>query len=462
MRMNQIYKFYYAAFLLIVSFGSSAQEYFNNRFEYDALNSIDAAKSLLEVQNGYIVGGMTGGKNPGWFRIALRMIDYSGNEMWTKTWGKDSTQYWLGNPGSVIHTKDQGYALCGTYKDPVDGDAALFMKFDENFDTIFSKYYIDSVTPFNIYHYLLQCIEVENNNYVLVGIWMPYGDRSKIWLIKVDEWGNIIWEKNYGINPFYSGGSVQQTSDSGFIIGGKKFVLGYLEYNDPVIIKVDSLGNQEWIKYIGGPYYDSPAKVSRSNDGGIIAGTCKGDTMVSPDSVKGKIKLMKLNNDGDIIWERSYGSSTIDKYLFNVRCMDDGTIVATGFTTTQWPHFAGWILKVNNQGDSLWYREYDNITGPDSRNWLIDVIQTRDNSYLACGQLFPVYPDTGSQDAWVIKLDSIGCEYPFCDTTVGISEMTFADSDGFWVYPNPSQSFINFGLKHSSCRLQVAVLSRAK
>jgi len=38
-----------------------------------------------------------------------------------------------------------------------------------------------------------------------------------------------------------------------------------------------------------------------------------------------------------------------------------------------------------------------------------------------------------SQDAWVIKLDSIGCEYPFCDTTVGLLETEFAERQGLGV-----------------------------
>ena len=51
-----------------------------------------------------------------------------------------------------------------------------------------------------------------------------------------------------------------------------------------------------------------------------------------------------------------------------------------------------------------------------------DIIPTSDTGIIACGFVIPALPDTGIQSAWVIKLDSIGCEWAGCDTTVGIEE----------------------------------------
>jgi hypothetical protein len=52
-------------------------------------------------------------------------------------------------------------------------------------------------------------------------------------------------------------------------------------------------------------------------------------------------------------------------------------------------------IKVNENGDSLWYREYKNLTGPNSINRLRAVIETSDNGIAACGHIIPMPPDTG-------------------------------------------------------------------
>jgi hypothetical protein len=73
-------------------------------------------------------------------------------------------------------------------------------------------------------------------------------------------------------------------------------------------------------------------------------------------------------------------------------------------------------------------------------NQLNDVIETSDNGLLACGYVFPMQPDTGTQDAWVIKLDSIGCDTPGCDTTVAILEIAYENTeDELYIYPNPAR-----------------------
>ena len=210
----------------------------------------------------------------------------------------------------------------------------------------------------------------------------------------------------------------------GFIIGCFKQTPGYPSTVDPVLIKTDSLGNQEWAKNLGGPYKDSSPFVTIAHDSNILIGTSYGDTMATPDNPMSRINLIKLDNSGNIIWNRKYGESERSKYLHYVRILDDGCNISVGSVVryNPEPDRISWILKTNDDGDSIWYREYINLAGQQSRNYLYDVIVTTDNGLIACGYVDPNLPDTGSTDTWVIKLDSIGCEWAGCDTTVGIEE----------------------------------------
>ena len=104
----------------------------------------------------------------------------------------------------------------------------------------------------------------------------------------------------------------------------------------------------------------------------------------------------------------------------------------------------GWILKATPEGDSLWMRSYKLLEGEDSENHLLNLSETSNKGLLAVGYVWPSSSDTGTQDAWVIKLDSIGCEYPLCDTTVGIVKHKFNEKDVLSVYPNPCNSYVTF------------------
>jgi hypothetical protein len=219
---------------------------------------------------------------------------------------------------------------------------------------------------------------------------------------------------------------------------------------DPIIIKTDSLGNQQWVKYLGGYLVDYYPMLCNSIDGNIIAGYSIADSMPNPYYAYLRPKIIKLDNSGNIIWQNKFGESSFMKLLKNTQLTSNGDYLMTGYMYNNYPHITSWILKVNSLGDSLWYREYELLEGEDSENLLSDVIESSDNGILAIGSIRPRSPDIGTMDFWVIKLDSIGCPYPECDTTVGVVEIPDIEAEGLVIYPNPAAEW----LQVAGCRLQ--------
>ena len=185
--------------------------------------------------------------------------------------------------------------------------------------------------------------------------------------------------------------------------------------------------------------------------------------MFNPNIAYSRINIIKLDNEGNEIWNKKYGESVIHKYLLNVITLNNGNIIAVGsvYKPDPEPERMGWILKTTSNGDSLWYREYKNINGEESQNRLKDIISTNDNGFIACGYVLPVQPDTGSQDSWVIKLDSIGCDTAGCDPTVAINENeemeSIGDEERMVLYPNPASERINCRLSVVNCRFSIYV-----
>jgi hypothetical protein len=437
--------------LFLTAVEINAQVYFNYRFDFTDPVIGDGAKSTIVLNDGYgIIGGTGALENNFWHRIGLIKIDFNGTRLFTKTFGDSISEYYFGNPGCLIHSDETSFVAVGsknTYLSNWVLQEGLLYKFNDLFDTLFTRKYGDKIPPVDT-AYLFQQIKLSGDDFIIAGGKMPYGLSTKAILIKTDGSGNVLFEKSYGTGYYYDGYSVICTSDGGYAIGG--YVSSSIpppNYSgDPIIIKTDSAGNQEWIKNVGGPYPDTPAFLTESNDGNIIAGTCYCDSVDGGGPhVEGnffrKINIIKIDNSGTILWNKKYGKSEYSKNLGNIRMNIDGSLIATGKTHNSKEYSSkdlGWILKITGNGDSLWYREYAICHGENSNNRLYDVIETPDNGYLACGMVYPYPPDTGSVDGWVIKVDSLGCEAPG-DCWVGIKPENLLINNGFDLYPNPAE-----------------------
>ena len=148
--------------------------------------------------------------------------------------------------------------------------------------------------------------------------------------------------------------------------------------------------------------------------------------------------MSEISNDGVILSDSLYGDKHRYLRVSNCRTVEDDGIIVSGSVWNLTPNDMGYLLRISNDGDSLWYRQFAILYGQDSKNYFYDAIPVSDKGFLACGGCVPVAPDTGTQDAWVIKVDSLGCESPtYC--WVGEEELEMPTSDQYLIiYPNPA------------------------
>ncbi|MBL0340070.1 MAG: T9SS type A sorting domain-containing protein [Bacteroidetes bacterium] len=111
------------------------------------------------------------------------------------------------------------------------------------------------------------------------------GDKTEtsiyddFWIIKTDSLTNIQWQNTFVASGSDIFGSIVQTDNDGFILGGYSGsdIFGDKTensngYNDYWIIKTDPIGNIEWQNTIGGDGHDYLSCISGTDDGGYIAG----------------------------------------------------------------------------------------------------------------------------------------------------------------------------------------------
>jgi hypothetical protein len=428
--------------------------YFNYRYDINGNGLKDDCFAIVESEDGYVLAGssLVIRGNIYWWEEKLTKLDEYGEIQYIRTYGEDTVDYFFSNVQCIIRDYDHFYAV-GKRRTPTSNwvhDEGTLMYLDENLDTLWMRRYGEKSEPFDT-AYLFTCIQkINQDELIITGSWKPYGLATHVYLIKTDTLGNIIWDNSYSYYNYYIDGySLAQTSDSGFIIGCFKQTPGYPDSVDPVLIKTDSCGNQEWTKNLGGPYKDYTPVISIAPEGNIIVGTSYADTMYTTDIPLSRIKIFKLDNEGNIIWNKIYGYSQPHNYLRNIRVLSDGSIIAVGSVLkfNPEPDRLGWIIKTSPNGDSIWHREYRFLSGYESRNYLYDIIYTADNGLIACGYVVPNPPDTGSVDTWVIKLDSIGCDTAGCDPTVWIVEedekIRGREAERMVIWPNPARDVIH-------------------
>ncbi|MCF8298459.1 MAG: T9SS type A sorting domain-containing protein, partial [Saprospiraceae bacterium] len=432
----------YIFFLLLVLplLVSSQQTYFSKI--YNPFGTFGAAVHVIELDSVYIIGGIAKDSITNYQTLIILKIDKTGNLISVLKPGKDSIKYYPGVQGSLCKLPDNSFIWSGQVNNGIKGYGFL-IKLDSSLNKVWEREYM--LNNDTVYSYLgiLQAKQTDDNGFILVGDIDASGQyNTDILLIKTDSLGNKKWQKTYNYIGYDRGWNIIQTPDSGFLIGAGGYIAGNTQSYDGLIIKTDSLGNEKWRKVIGDIYKDYYCVVKNSNDGNFIIGTATGVGQMYPEVPYRRIRLLKINNSGSVIWDKMYGKTETGYGFNNIIVLINGDIAATGFYDPDSLDIGdswSWILKTNTNGDSLWMREYYRFNGHANVNRFYDIKQTQDGGFITCGQ---VDSTNVPQHIWVMKLDSFGCDTPGCHT-VGINELVISNHE-LVIYPNPASDEIIF------------------
>ena len=438
-------------FILGLSTIFYGQMYFSERYNLNSTNSIDFCDEVLIVEQGYLIpGGFDTEESSAFNKLGLLLIDSFGNKISVKIYGDDTYSYnYSYTQGGFRQVNDNYYSVGMRRKYTSDWviDDGIIYKFDNNLDTLWTKTIGDLEFP-NDTNYQFRHFDVlHNKDLIIAGNIIVDGASAKALLLRTDSLGNELWRKYFYNGSNNLGINVIQTPDGGFALSCFKWTFGMYGTSAPYIVKTDSMGSEQWRHYVY--YFDQkhgPMYLQNSPDG-IIVGAYDYSDIVSYPATEGynRDAIIKIDLDGNIIWDKKYGKSYESKYINSFNISDNGRLIIAGITYDEidFYHRIGYMLNCNNDGDSLWYREYDLLDETNSRNYLYGVTPTSDGGYIAAGDVMPYPPDTGNQDIWVIKVDSMGCE-SWDDCWTGVAEhIAMREAEELKIYPNPASHAIN-------------------
>jgi hypothetical protein len=273
-----------------------------------------------------------------------------------------------------------------------------------------------------------------DGGYIIAGRTTSFGAGAyDVYLIKTSVAGFALWTATYGGPSDDFGFSVQQTTDSGYIIAGMTKSRGAGDFG-VYLVKTNAAGDTLWTRAYGGTDSDQGWSVQQTTDGGyIIVGTTWSYGAGSAD-----IYLIKTGANGDTLWTRTYGGADND-YAYSVQqTADDGYIIA-GFTLS---FGAGsediYLVKTNAAGDTLWTRTYGG-TDPDNAS---SVQQTVDGGYIITG--YTMSFGAGSEDVYLIRTNAAGDTVwtrTYGGTSIDAGNSVQQASDGGYVIAGHTESF---------------------
>jgi len=238
---------------------------------FGGYNFEDCYSIQQTTDGGYILVGETHSFSAGMGDVWVIKTNASGDTLWTKALGGI---YWdVGS--SVQQTSEGGYIISGTKNSlgGVNGGDVWLIKTDASGDTLWTKTYGGN---YEDYGYSVR--QTTDGGYIITGYKDAFGmgTNSDVWLIKTDASGDTLWTKTYGGNLHDGGHSVQQTMDGGYIITGIKDSYDGINGSNLWLLKTDSFGDSLWTKTYGGSNTDAGGSVQQTTDGGyILAGFTK-------------------------------------------------------------------------------------------------------------------------------------------------------------------------------------------
>lgn len=340
------------------------------------------------------------------FFACTTAVVYSQDVVWQKDI-KSSTQDFL---SQVTTTVDQQYLVTGSSiqaagKTAVSSAASKqnngydfhLVKLNQQGEEVWEKYF----SGLN-HDFLSATVATQEGGFLLAGTshsgkGLDKKDASKggsdIWLIRINEFGDELWQKTLGTSQDEEARSVIQTADFGFMVAGnvqnaangfgsKDVTVTRLDKNGKVLseLVLGGRGLDEVEKMIPTPdegallgFYSrsSEFRVSSSESYGSGSGNETSNPALrhsksSPNFGEGDYWIIKLSKDNKIEWEKNFGGKG-DDHLRNMVFTSSGYIIGgesrsekSGNKTVGIEEGTDvWLISLNTKGDEQWQKSYN-------------------------------------------------------------------------------------------------------
>lgn len=254
------------------------------------------------------------------------------------------------------------------------------------------------------------------------------GNRGDLdyWVWKMDEKGDLDWQKTLGGAGQDKLRAIVLTNEGGFLLAGSSESEEGLDKKDKSrgnadfwVIKLNAKGEEEWQKTIGGSGQDELTCVLRTRDGGYILGGSSSSEQsgekTTPNYGGMDYWVLKINREGKIVWQQSFGGEYNDELRSITETKDGGYLLAGSSNSTDMGtkirknigQSDYWVIRLDKDGNEQWQK----VIGGKGDDQLYVVQLTKDGNYLLAGNSNSESGDDkrssneNGTDFWVLKMD---------------------------------------------------------
>jgi hypothetical protein len=231
------------------------------------------------------------------------------------------------------------------------------------------------------------------NGYLITG---RLANNALGWVIRLNLDGTVAWQKSYG-----SSGTTLMSVDAapagGFIFAASTTSLG-AGNSDVWVVRLNDDGSIAWQKTYGGPGNDYAKQVRSTSDGGFIV-------LAGSDTFSGSVQnmwILKLNADGSIAWQKTL-INAVTQYANGIREVPGGGYIVASQASIGASFDEALLLRLNSDGSVAWQKRY----GTTNAEGATAVALTNDSGFVVSGSLYPTGAP-GPTVGWVFKVDSSG------------------------------------------------------
>ena len=156
------------------------------------------------------------------------------------------------------------------------------------------------------------------------------------WILKISATGTLVWEKSFGGSEIDEAHAISKATDGNYLIVGdtRSNDLEISQNNgaaDLWIVKITPEGTLLWEKTLGGSSFDVGRSISKTQDNGfLVSGSSRSsDGNLTSNKGQNDAWVVKINSSGNLEWQKTIGGSEVDFFYDTVE-LNDQTIIAVG------------------------------------------------------------------------------------------------------------------------------------
>jgi len=181
-------------------------------------------------------------------------------------------------------------------------------------------------------------------------------------------------------------------------------------------IKLKADGTKEWRRYFGGTNNDRSYDAVETDDGGfLMTGTSESVDFDKTDP-KGTYDYwaVRLTATGDLVWTKSFGGNEIDNSYASIKTQDGNYIMvgdsrsADQDVTSPRGNADAWMVKFDDNGSKIWQKSF----GGSQFDTAHSIVQRSNGDYILSGHSrsndIDLTTNNGVNDAWIFVVDENG------------------------------------------------------